>query len=72
MAATVGALESDPVVYPELSVVALRHTTHVETRRLPKGARGTVVAAYVDGRGYEVEFHQPFHAVVTLSAADLK
>jgi len=32
---------------------------------------GTVVAAYSDGMGYEVEFENPFHAVVTLEACDL-
>ena len=32
---------------------------------------GTVVAAYADGFGYEVEFERPFHAVVTLEVGDL-
>ncbi|WP_158258383.1 hypothetical protein [Rhodopila globiformis] len=40
-------------------------------RLLPKRARGTVVAAYGDGIGYEVEFETPFHAVVTLEAGNL-
>ena len=57
--------------FAELSVVALTHTVDVEGRSLPVGAQGTVVAAYEDGLGYEVEFERPFHAVVTLEAGDL-
>ncbi len=71
MAVTHVVPKSKSAVYPELSVVGLRHAVQVEARRLPKGAQGTVVAAYADGQGYEVEFHKPFHAVVTLSANDL-
>jgi Domain of unknown function (DUF4926) len=57
--------------FAELSVVALTHAIDVEGRSLPEGTRGTVVAAYRDGVGYEVEFEHPFHAVVTLEAGDL-
>jgi hypothetical protein len=72
MAVTHLATTSKPVAFPELSVVALRHAVQVEARSLPQGAQGTVVAAYADGQGYEVEFNQPFHVVVTLGANDLK
>ena len=58
--------------FAELSVVALTHAIEVEGRSLPEGALGTIVAAYNDGVGYEVEFEHPFHAVVTLRAGDLK
>ena len=57
--------------FAELSVVALTRAVDVEGRLLPEGALGTVVAAYGDGGGYEVEFERPFHAVVTLQAGDL-
>jgi len=57
--------------FAELSVVALTHAVEAGGQWLPSGSRGTVVAAYADGVGYEVEFEQPFHAVVTLSAGDL-
>jgi hypothetical protein len=40
-------------------------------RTLPAGTAGTVVLAYSDGIGYEVEFDYPFHAIVTLEANDL-
>jgi len=43
----------------------------VDDRTLPAGTKGTVVAAYSDGVGYEVEVFEPFHAVVTLEAGDL-
>jgi hypothetical protein len=57
--------------FPELSTVRLTRDVDVKGRILPKGARGTVVAAYSDGIGYEVEFETPFHAVVTLEAGNL-
>ena len=51
--------------FAELSAVALNHAVAVDGRMLAKGSLGTVVAAYHDGVGYEVEFEHPFHAVVT-------
>jgi len=60
-----------PHRFAELSVVALTRAIEVEGRSLPQGTPGTVVAAYRDGVGYEVEFERPFHAVVTLEAGDL-
>lgn len=57
--------------FAELSVVTLVHPVAVGDRALPAGALGAVVAVYADGLGYEVEFEAPFHAVVTLDAADL-
>lgn len=60
-----------PPRFAELSVVSLRREVEAEGRSLPAGTKGTVVAAYGDGVGYEVEFFAPFHAVVTLEADDL-
>ena len=57
--------------FAELSVVALKNPVDVRGRSLPAGTRGTIVAAYSDGIGYEVEFFEPFHVVVTLEANDL-
>lgn len=57
--------------FAELSVVTLKHPVEVKGRLLPAGTPGTVVAAYADGGGYEVEFFEPFHAVATLEADDL-
>jgi len=57
--------------FAELSVVALTRAVEVEGQSLPEGTLGTVVAAYGDGVGYEIEFERPFHAVVTLQACDL-
>ena len=57
--------------FAELSVVTLTRAVEVEGRSLPEGALGTVVAAYGDSVGYEVEFERPFHAVLTLQACDL-
>jgi len=57
--------------FAELSTVALTHAIEVDGRVLHKGTLGTVVGAYSDGIGYEVEFAEPFHAVVTLEVSDL-
>lgn len=57
--------------FAEHSVVRLKRPVDVKGRSLPSGTNGTVVAAWRDGNGYEVEFFEPFHAVVTLEADDL-
>jgi hypothetical protein len=57
--------------FAELSVVVMRHPVDVGGRSLPSGTKGTIVAAYADGSGYEVEVFEPFHAVVTVEASDL-
>ena len=60
-----------PRGFAELSVVALTHAVMAEEGSVLAGTRGIVVAAYSDGKGYEVEFERPFHAVATLEAGDL-
>ena len=57
---------------PELSIVALTHPYECRAGVLPKGATGAVVFAYRDGVGYEVEFDQPFHCVVTVERDDIR
>jgi hypothetical protein len=57
---------------PELSIVALRHSHESDGKTLPEGTRGAVVYAYRDGAGYEVEFAEPFHCVVTLGRDDIR
>ena len=56
----------------ELTVVTLRHSQECDGRILPEGSRGAVVHAYRDGAGYEVEFSEPFHCVVTVSRDDIR
>jgi hypothetical protein len=56
----------------ELSVVALRRSRKHDGKVLPEGARGAVVHAYRDGAGYEVEFQEPFHCVVTVGDDDIR
>jgi len=65
------ARASEAARFAELAPVTLKRPIEAEGRRLPAGGRGTVVAAYRDGIGFEVEFFEPFHAVVTLEADDL-
>ncbi len=60
-----------PPRYRELAVVRLVHDHAIDGRSLPAGTVGTIVYAYADGVGYEVEFSDPFHAVVTLETADI-
>jgi hypothetical protein len=52
---------------PELSIVALRRPHECDGGVLSAGARGAVVHAYRDGAGYEVEFAELFHCVVTVA-----
>jgi len=57
---------------PELSMVVLRRPHECEGKTLPEGATGAVVYAYRDGAGYEVEFAEPFHCVVTVGRGDIQ
>jgi len=43
-----------------------------DARVLPPGAEGVVVGIWRDGAAYEVEFDEPFHAVVTVPVANLR
>lgn len=53
-------------------MVALTRSRECEGRTLPEGAMGAVVFAYRDGRGYDVEFVEPFHCVVTVERGDIR
>lgn len=57
--------------FDELATVGLVHAVAVDDRSLPAGTRGTVVGVYRGSAAYEVEFDQPFHAIVTLTRVDL-
>lgn len=64
--------ESNPASkFAELSVVRLVRTVKVGPRAMPSGTLGTVVGCYANGIGYEVEFAEPFHTIVTLVESDL-
>lgn len=66
-----GGVSAGARPHSELSVVSLVRDMEVDGRTFPAGARGTVVAAYADGKGYEVEFFEPTHGLVTVEAEDL-
>jgi hypothetical protein len=57
---------------PELTVVALIQPRQVSGKMLPEGAKGAVVHAYRGGDGYEVEFDEPFHCVITVRRDDIR
>ena len=40
-------------------------------RTLPAGSAGAVVGIWGEGKAYEIEFIEPFHAVVTVPARRL-
>jgi hypothetical protein len=62
-----------PLFTPELlSVVVLKEQRECEGKMLPAGATGAVVYAYRDGAGYEVEFTEPFHCVLTVYRNDIR
>ncbi|MGH7116885.1 MAG: DUF4926 domain-containing protein [Stellaceae bacterium] len=53
-------------------MVALRQACECQGKTLPAGATGAVVYVYRDGTGYEVEFAEPFHCVVTVQQDDIR
>jgi hypothetical protein len=57
--------------FDEYTVVSLARSIDQHGVFMPKGARGVIMAAYGDGLGYEVEFDDPQHAVLTLEEKDL-
>lgn len=57
---------------PELGLVALRQPREHDGGILPEESTGTVVFVYRDGVGYEVEFEEPFHCVVTLARDEIR
>jgi hypothetical protein len=59
-----GAAEKGRIA--ELSIVVLTRSRACSSGVIPEGSRGTVVHAYGDGMGYEVEFDEPTHCVVTV------
>ena len=53
-------------------VVALTHARECKGKVLPEGAKGAVVFEYRDGAGYEVEFDEPFHCILTVERDDIR
>lgn len=57
----------------ELSIVALNHGIDLAPiGYLPEGTHGTVVSVYGKGAAYEVEFDEPFHALLTLEMTSVR
>jgi hypothetical protein len=57
----------------ELSVVeTLRALETDDSRSVPAGSRGTIVAVYGHGEAYEVEFASPVVGNCTVQASDLR
>lgn len=65
-------MQTEARLIPELSMVKLTHPRECEGGVLPEGATGAVVFAYRDGAGYEVEFVEPFHCIVTVERDDIR
>jgi hypothetical protein len=57
--------------FPDFTKVTLKRDVDVRGVHMPAGARGVVMAAYADGKAYEVEFEQPRHVVLTLEGEEL-
>jgi hypothetical protein len=58
--------------FEELTDVSLTHAVEAQGFVMPSGATGLVMAAYADGRAYEVEFESPRHVVLTPEAEDIR
>jgi len=52
----------------EFTEVTLKHDVDGPGIHLPAGSRGVVMAIWMDGEAYEVEFDRPVPTVVRLSA----
>ncbi len=63
------AVTSDP---EEFVRVILRRAVERSGVTIPVGAVGIVVHRHADGRGYEVEFAEPFEIVVTLTSDEFE
>ena len=61
-----------PPLIPDFADVTLKRAIDVQGVHMPAGAHGVVMAAYADGRAYEVEFETPQHVVLTLEGKDLQ
>lgn len=62
----------DHVRRPELSRVTLAVDLETDEGRLAKGTSGTVVHVYPQEAAHEVEFNEPIHAIVIVSAEFLQ
>jgi hypothetical protein len=61
-----------PQVFEEFTEITLSRSVDVQGMHMPAGARGVIMAAWADGRAYEVEFETPRHVVLTIEDADLR
>jgi hypothetical protein len=57
---------------PDFTIVTLKRAVDARGVHVPAGARGVVMAAYADGRAYEVESEKPEHVVLTLEGRDIQ
>lgn len=57
--------------YDDFTPVSLARPIDVQGIHMPAGARGVVMAAWADGKAYEVEFDAPRHVLLTVEAKDL-
>lgn len=56
---------------PELSSVVTVHEIREGSKVVPKGSKGAIVFVHEGGAGYEVEFTEPVHLVISASRDDL-
>jgi len=56
---------------PELAVARVLAPMIVREGAIPAGTQGVIVHASRGGAAYELEIYEPFHAVVTVAAANI-
>ncbi len=64
--------DSDHSLFEDFARVTLVHPITVQGITMPAGSRGVVMAAWADGRAYEVEFETPRHVLLTVEAGYLQ
>lgn len=62
---------ADDAGFAELTIVRLCSLVSLEEGQIQPGTVGTIVYRHDGSDAYEVEFDQPFPAVVTLRGSDL-
>ena len=74
LSAKAGAHASGPTppFLPELSSVVAVREIHEGDKVVPPGAKGAIVFVHDGGAGYEVEFVEPVHVVISASRDELE
>jgi len=72
IARTVAHVPDSTAPLPELSSVVAVREIHEGDKIAPRGSKGAIVFVHEGGTGYEVEFVEPVHVVISASRDELE